>query len=749
MHNWNQLLRFGIATRNPCVAVGLCAGLFFVTAAGLNICLGEDSVTTQEVSLQQPTTQPPNVEPTHLPMHPSDESSTPHSTSQTSESTDSQYEADATATDFGAGLRRGWEPQVNPPTASSEDTVDFKKADSSIASAPSVSTANSPVPLGCEVVKFRGVLVGNSTRNQLVSIWGEPTAESNSADGQVLTYEIHPFRSVEVLIGPDEIVSAIKITLSSSLDAKQLARQLSLDTFQPATAKDSNGQPLGQVFPERGVIFLFDASESDALVDDRQSQPGVSHVVIHPIEAQSFVLRAEDRPPSEYEQNIRDLQTALELDPQFARAHWLLAQIYLATGQAALAESAAAKACAIEPQNASYQLCHGATQELLGEYDKSVLTVRAVLDRENLPPLDRAQALYQMARLASLGDVEIASKAIPFHSRAIEIADRLATSENPSDRQAAKQLLVEAHLAVAEEIARQAYGNKVETLALWVGRASGLAEDFIASDGGGKQLRLLVAQRALAALASFRPTLDPAPWVAEAEEAAQALLAQSEDPLWRARWKWELGIAYLHALRVDHLRRETASALRYGTQAVECLAAGAATRQAVHSSEQLVGLLYFQIGAVHAVHQLDHARAIQWYEKAEPLLTAPQPVSELYVPRREGEMLVSMGVSFWQRGDKNRALNLTQTGVELIEAAVDGGILAQSTLAVPYGNLASMYRQVGEEKSASKYAELAKTINSRGPSSIPTARGQSSRTPSRTAVKQTKGSSRQAQPVRR
>ena len=198
--------------------------------------------------------------------------------------------------------------------------------------------------------------------------------------------------------------------------------------------------------------------------------------------------------------------------------------------------------------------------------------------------------------------------------------------------------------------------------------------------------------------------------MAEAEEAAKHLSAQSDDELWQARIKWELGMAYLNALRVEHVRRETQTALRYGEQAVDNLAAGAASRQAVHSSEQLVGQLYFQMGAVHAVHQLDHVKAAQWYDKAEPLLTGTRPASELYAPRREGEMLVSMGVTYWQLGEQDRALELTQNGVNLVEAAVEHGILAKSALAVPYGNLATMYQKVGENTNAAKYAELAKTV---------------------------------------
>jgi hypothetical protein len=161
---------------------------------------------------------------------------------------------------------------------------------------------------------------------------------------------------------------------------------------------------------------------------------------------------------------------------------------------------------------------------------------------------------------------------------------------------------------------------------------------------------------------------------------------------------------------VEHTRRQTDMALKYGQEAIDNLAVGASCRQAVHSSEQLVGQLYFQMGAVYAVHKLDHAKAVPWYDKAAPLLTSQRPASELYAPRREGEMLVSMGVSYWQLGNESRALDLTKTGVGLVEAAVENGVLAKTTLAVPYGNLATMYQQMGETTNAAKYSDLAKSV---------------------------------------
>jgi tetratricopeptide (TPR) repeat protein len=250
----------------------------------------------------------------------------------------------------------------------------------------------------------------------------------------------------------------------------------------------------------------------------------------------------------------------------------------------------------------------------------------------------------------------------------------------------------------------------------WVGRASGLAEDFIANDGGSLELRLLVARQALAALASFKPSKDPAPFVAEAKQAAEALAQQSDDDLWQRRIQWELGQAYFYAVQIEHLRLQSAAALRYGQLAIENLAEGAETRQAVYDSEQLVGELYFQIGAVHAVHKQDHKTATGWYDKAVPLLTAPRPFSELLVPQREGEQLVSMGVSYWQTGEKDQALDLTLNGMELIQQAVDAGILPDSSLAVPYGNLATMYEQLGEAGDAAKFTELARSVAADRPS---------------------------------
>jgi tetratricopeptide (TPR) repeat protein len=617
---------------------------------------------------------------------------------------------------FGEALEQVAQPPKAEEPAAETANADAPAGETASPVAPSVSgverraEAARAEKIPFEPVKFQGILVGKSTKAELITAWGEPVESINTAEGDVLVYHKSPFQAVEVLIGTGDIVSTIKIALATPLEAKKLAEQLSLSQIEPVIALDDAEQPLGEAFPERGVLFMFVTSESIAPVSDDVSSMKVSHVVLQPLDPLAFTLRAENHLHGPYTQNICDLKYAIAIDPEMADAYCLLAKIYLATGQADLAAAAAADACDIDAKCPRYQLCHAETRVMLGDYDEAVRLVRAVLDRSDLAPLDRAQALFQMAQLATLGDGEIAAKAIPFATRAIEIADTLANSKDRKERRAAKQLLIEAHVAIAEDIARQPFNEKVESLSMWIGRASGIAEDYIANDRGSVALRLYIAEHVLAGLASFKPTLDPAPWVTEAEEAAKELFAMSDDELWQHHVKWELGTAYLNALRIEHTRRQTDNATKFGELAIENLAVGASTRQAVHSSEQLVGQLYFQMGAIYAVHKLDHAKAIEWYDKAAPLLSGGRPESELYAPRREGEMLVSMGVSYWQHGDKTRALDLTQNGVKLVETAVDGGVLAKTTLAVPYGNLATMYQQMGESSNATKYAQLAKSV---------------------------------------
>lgn len=559
--------------------------------------------------------------------------------------------------------------------------------------------------------KFHGVTPGVSTHEDLIAAWGEAdrigSADGETTGGLVLAYDLKPFKQVEALI-EDDTVAVVRVTLAENTTVGELAGRLKLREIEPVDVTDpSSNELLAVAFPEKGLTLLVKPTSGAVAESD---SAGVSHLVLEPIDARAFVLRAEQRPEQELKAKLEDLRLAIDAQPADAHARWLKATQHLAASQAAEAEIAAAEAIRLAPEDTAYRVTYAEALRAAGEFDQAVVETRKVLDEGTAPQVSRAQAMGLMGRLAAMGDRKVSNKVIDFHNAAIEIADSLATSTDDRERHLAKDVLVSSHLAVAKEVARRDYTDKAETVAEWIGRASGFAEERIESDGGGLELRLMVAREALAALAEMRPTKDPGPWLAEAQATADELLATHSDPLFRARVHWELGEAHQHAVRIEHLRGDAAQALGYGAKAIRELSAGAEPRTTAPAAEQLVGQLYFYLGAVNAVHRQDHAEAVGWYDKGRDILLASIPDSEFVVLRRDGEELVSMGVSYWEQGQKELAVELTETGSQLMERGVSSGVIKESALAVPYGNLATMYSALEDATKASEYRRLVRGV---------------------------------------
>lgn len=558
---------------------------------------------------------------------------------------------------------------------------------------------------------FHGVKPGSTTKQELIEAWGTPDEVAPTDGGQLLMFHLESFRGVEVLIERN-VVALMKINLHTPADPKELAAKVRADFAEAVeVTDDESGRVVAHAYPDRGIVMVLDVE--DDITPESSSM--VSQMLLQPLDAQTFCLRAEQRPSSELGGRIADLECAVEQSPREAHAHWLLSEALLEAGRAVEAREAAERAVDLEPEVIAYRQRLGAALAATGRYDDAVLETREVLDDSDSPTLVRARALHQMGLLASLGDAAIADKSVSFHNMAIAEADKLATSDNQADRRAAKRLLVEAHLAIAEEISRRDYNDKLDNVAQWVSRASAFAEELIENDGGDLGLRIRVAQKSLAALANFKPAGDPDPLIEEINDSLDEIKQGTPDPLWMDQLEWTTGVAYLSALQIEHHRRHPKKALEYSERAIELLADKAEQRRDNPAVERLIGKLYFHIGAVHAVHETKHEEAVIWYDRAFPLLTKSGPNSELVVPRHEGEALVSMAVSYWEQNDKKQAITLTEMGADLIEQAVTGGVMDKATLGVPYGNLAVMHKKLGDNSESQRYARLAQSLDEAKP----------------------------------
>ena len=565
---------------------------------------------------------------------------------------------------------------------------------------PEESETNHEIPtvgsVAVESASFNEIQPGVSTLEDLYEAWGKPAKTSKQKDDTLLVYQMRPFRSVSVQVSAN-IVRALIIHLDTPMTPEELTKKLRIDNLRSSEVVDKHGEILGRAFPERGVLFNYST--------DTQSIR-VAQILLEEIQSQSFVLRAENDLDGPYQANLDDLDFAIQLDPRDTRALWLRARVLLAAGQVMPATASINEAIRLEPLNQKYRIVRAKCLAHQGQFDRAMGELDTVLKQDGLPNIVRARGMLLLGDLIAEGPDRDYQEAIKLHTEAIKLANPLASSKLVAVRREAKDILVGAHLSVATDIGWGNWKRKPEVVPKWISRAVAFAEDAIANEGTSEKLWLRVAQRSLRASAGFKPPVDPGTWVDEADKVGSRLLAETDDLLARRSLRWEIGQVYAHALRIEHLRGEVGSGLKYGQLAQAHLEAGAGQRNASQYARVELGQLYFSIGALYAVHKKDHVSAVDWYDKAEPLLTSQETAGPTD-PSRLGESLVSMGVSYWEEGLQQKAIELTQQGAKLLETAVKRGAVEKSSLAVPYGNLATMSKQLGDQKKAKDYLELA------------------------------------------
>jgi tetratricopeptide (TPR) repeat protein len=560
-----------------------------------------------------------------------------------------------------------------------------------------------------ETACFMGVTPGASTRQDVVDKLGPPAAKQ--ANGS-LRFRVEGFPLVEVRVDDEEVVELIRVQLFEPVSGQRLARKLGVDGIRPAKLLDARGKLFASLYPERGVSLVHRPEAGLALATDglgpaaAEGDDEVYEIKVQPIDSAHFLLRCEQTPGREVIRRTTDLETAIALDGANVAARLQLSQLKLSVGDAVDAESLAAEAVELAPRNGACRLQWARTLKYLARYKEAVEQVRTVVESTHASPLERAEAQVQMGLLASLGSQEVQKDCLPLLNKGIAAADKLAASDDPAVRIPAELLLIDAHLAVADQIAAGKYANKQETVAKWIARASGIAEHMIGAGEADVSLRLQVAVAALAAGSKLDPPVNPELWVQEAEQAASDLQLAAIDLPARDQLNWQLGMAYYYATEIAHRRSQPDEALKYGQLAEATLVPASDARLDLPDTQYVLGRLYFQIGAVHAVHRQDHKTACQWYDRATESLLKPAPLTAQTSPAKHGDALVSMGVSYWHEGERDRAYELTKSGLDLVQQGVQQGLIDRKSLEVPQNNLAAMGRVLGREEISSPETQL-------------------------------------------
>ena len=544
---------------------------------------------------------------------------------------------------------------------------------------------------------FKGIVPGETILTDLLNAWGKPSTQQSTADGKLLTFALAPFSRVETHL-TDDIVQAIVIRLDTPGDVEEIREQLQLAGLRPAELRNDQGDALGWSFPERGVSLIF-VPKSEPMK--------VARIQLQALSTDAFLLRVHRDGGFQWTQNLADLDAATAINPDDERIHWLKSEILTQQSEYRKAALAIERALSARPDSALYQLAAANLIGKSGKYDDAIAATSAVYTRESVPPLVKARAARQLGDLIAESPRHDFAQALQFHQQAIALALPLASSPQGDLRSAAKTILVEAHAAVAVDIAQGQWQKKAQAVPQWMDRGHALADEYVQTEGATPKVHFDILCQRLAAYAWLDGAADPADHVAQLEDLADKLASDASDPTFKRHVHWKLGKAMVDAVDVERARGNPGRAMAYGKVASELLTPLGEADWQVEQVQFQLSRMHFLLGAIQATQLEDHAAAVKWFEKVIDEVGRPEPEADLVRCAQRGEWLVSMGVSYWSVDRRDDALRLTQLGVKFIEAAQSAGVIADDSLVAPYNNLAVMHKELGNELDAQQYSEMA------------------------------------------
>jgi len=579
--------------------------------------------------------------------------------------------------------------------ASANEAIELHAATAQELAAQRTKDLESLPLIPAETATLDGVRPGQTPWSEALKKFGTPRQEEIKNGTGTAVFNFPPFEGARVSVENNRVTS-ITITAATPIDQVAAAKQLELEKIRSVTIYDDQGSPIGLAYAETGVLLSFG-----------KDGKSVEQILLEPITPDTFLLRAEETLLTEPRLALLDIESVLVNEPRHARANWLKARLLGSLGHWTDAFAALAIAQREAPSNPQYQLTLAEFQGRTGSFAAARTAAEKVLTMPNLTPLVRAQAEALIGDLYAAGPKRDYKRSLEQHLKSVKSAEALTSSKQPATRRAAKQVLLEAYLGIANDIAWGFFQQKEVAVPRWLQKAEEVAKDLQTNEGADAEPTLNIARQALAACAGTQGLLDPTDWTKSALATGKKLVSETKDPWRQHRIQWEVAQAMYDSLQADQARGIKGFSLANSALVVKYLEEGAGVREQTEVDAFMLGRLYYRIGAIFAIDKADHKTATYWYAKAVPLINDPLPDSNPSDWARHGETFVSIGLSYWEVGRQDRAIQLTESGVDWMQRALKEKAISEQSLAVPYSNLAAMHKARGNTMESREFEALA------------------------------------------
>lgn len=268
----------------------------------------------------------------------------------------------------------------------------------------------------------------------------------------------------------------------------------------------------------------------------------------------------------------------------------------------------------------------------------------------------------------------------------------------------ARRLLLEAHIVMVQAISAGPWDNKQQRLEAWLVNTESLVK--VVDDPPSAPLnRLQTIRRVLDALANVEFEVAHERWERLARTAEQQVKLAT--PFSRSEFDLEMGRIHRQLAQLARNRGDVDDALQRAMLSHKQLSR--VEHPFWHRRQEMeLKETQFLLGAMHAIGKEDHVAAVRWFEVVEPHVDKIDP--ESHALGNVGDRLVSMGVSYWEIGKRDKALELTERGRRRIDLLVQAGRLPDTSLATAFRNLSVMHGDLGNGEQSAKYIELARDL---------------------------------------